>query len=325
MTKFQTKKSTFFNYFYIFSILFIICQMVITPMTAISAFGQGVIIWATKILPALLPFFVLTTLLSYTTFTSTVGKWLSPITNKLYGVGGVAGYVYLMSIMSGYPVGAKLTADLYRKDIITSPQAISISAFTSTSGPLFVIGTVGVGFFGSQKIGIIVLITHLLGALINGVFYRQKCNSNTHILGVKPITRNVLNDSMASSIASIMTVGGFIAIFYMILQLLLSLGIFNLPALLFAKVGISPDITIGIMSGLIEVTSGALALSQCHIGTDLAIILLSFLVSFGGISIHAQAYCFLKDFDMPYYKFLLQKFTHALISATLAVVFVLVF
>jgi nucleoside recognition membrane protein YjiH len=112
-----------------------------------QSFFQGLRLWATKVLPALLPFFILVKLLSYTTFSQTIGNFLSPITYRFYRVGGIAGYIYIMSILSGYPVGAKLTADFYKENYISKRQAHTISAFTSTSGPLFVLGTVGIGLF----------------------------------------------------------------------------------------------------------------------------------------------------------------------------------
>lgn len=320
MIKNKTKRNIFVNKFYIILLLCAILMLVILPQVAISSFSQGILIWGTKVLPALLPFFILTNLLSYTTFTATLGKYLSPITKKLYGVGGASGYVYIMSIISGYPVGAKLTADLYRNNIITKGQAKSITAFTSTSGPLFIIGTVGIGFFQSQKIGIIVLFSHLISALINGLLYKCKENKSINNIESSPPHSNVLNTSMTNSITSIMIVGGFIALFYMLLNLLNNINAFALPIMIFKKLGIQPNITNGIISGLIEVTTGAINLSLCGLNTELASIILSFLVSFGGLSIHTQAYCFLKEFDMPYWTFLIQKITHAIISASVTFV-----
>jgi len=324
MIKNKTKKQSILNILSIILILFFIILLIILPTNSITAFGQGVMIWATKILPALLPFFILTKLLSFTTFTATVGKFFSPITQKLYGVGGVAGYIYIISVLSGYPVGAKLTADLYKSDKITQSQAFTISAFTSTSGPLFIIGTVGIGFFKSQTIGIIVLISHFIGALLNGLIYRNKKTNNIYSLSTTTPT-NILNESMYSSIQSIMIVGGFIALFYMGLNLLLSLNFFDFIITPLEHLGIENNISTAIISGIIEVTTGALYLSECTLNNDIICLILSFLISFGGLSIHAQAFCFLKEFNMPYKKFLLQKITHAIISASVTFLIILIF
>jgi sporulation integral membrane protein YlbJ len=228
-----------------------------------------------------------------------------------------------MSILSGYPVGAKLTADIYKSNKINSAQAQTISSFTSTSGPLFIIGTVGIGFFNNQKIGIIVLISHLISALLNGLIYRNKKENKVSTLTFSQ-SNNILNESMTNSIQSIMVVGGFIAIFYMILNILLSINAFDLPLIMLEKIGINYNIGTSIISGLIEVTTGALKLSECGLNIKTSCTILSFLISFGGLSIHAQAYCFLKDFGMSYGKFLIQKVTHAILS-TLVTLIILLF
>lgn len=325
MENFKIKKHSFIQFFYILLILFIIMLLIIFPSLAIVNFSQGILIWATSVLPALLPFFILTKLLSYTQFTHTIGKFLSPITNKLYNVGGVAGYIYIMSIMSGYPIGAKLTADFYKSGKITKSQAHSISAFTSTSGPLFIIGTVGIGLFNNKTLGIIVLISHFIGAFINGILYRNKKDSYTLSISQPITTNNPLNESMTGSITSIMVVGGFIAIFYMILQLLISINAFALPIALLKLLGINENISTSLIAGIIEVTTGAKLLSQCQLNIILVAPILSFLISFGGLSIHAQAFCFLKDFNMSYGKFFIQKITHAIISTlvTLLIIFII--
>lgn len=324
MIKFKTKINQFNKYFFVFLLLSIILLLVIFPSTSIKSFYEGILIWATKVLPALLPFFILTKLLSYTQFISTLGKKFSPITKKLYHVGGISGYVYIMSIVSGYPVGAKLTSDLYSNKVITKKQAMTITSFTSTSGPLFVLGTVGIGLFNNTQLGYIILISHYIGALLNGLIYRQKDTSDTIILSTQK-SDNFLNESMTSSILSIMTVGGFIALFYMILHLLLSINAFEIFSILFNLLGVSSEVTTPILAGIFEVTTGCIMLSNTTLNIDIITIILSFLISFGGISIHAQAYCFLKNFDMPYSKFLLQKFTHAILSLLITVLIIVIF
>lgn len=324
MTKNKIKKIYFFKTSYILLLLLCILLLTIKPSLAMQTFFDGIRIWATKVLPALLPFFILTKLLSYTQFISSFGKIISPITNIIYGVGGASGYVYLMSVISGYPVGAKILSDLYSQKTITRSQAITITSFTSTSGPLFILGTVAIGLFNNIPLGIIIIISHYIGAIINGVFYKQKKSSDILIQN-QSFSSNYLSESMTNSIASIMTVGGFIALFYMILQLLLSLNIFSPITAFFNLLGIKKEITTAIICGIIEVTTGAIYLSPLQLNIYLTIPILTFLISFGGLSIHAQAFCFLKNFNMPYPLFLLQKLTQAIISTILSIIIMIIF
>lgn len=324
MTKSKTKLINYKNIIFIFAILLCIALMVITPEIAMNSFLEGIRIWGSKVLPSLLPFFLLTKLLTYTNFVTSTGKFLTPITSKLYGVGGVSGYIYVMSIISGYPVGAKLTSDFYKSGVINSKQATTITSFTSTSGPLFILGSVAIGLFHDSTLGVIILISHYLGALLNGFVYRRKWS---HMINTQTTLKseNFLNDSMVSSITSIMVVGGFIALFYMIISICISCNIFT-PLTNFLEIfGVDGKLSTSIICGLIEVTTGCIYLSNLSLSFLLKGSLLSFLISFGGFSIHAQAYCFLKNFNMPYPIFLLQKLTHAILSTLLTVLIIIIF
>ena len=153
--------------------------------------------------------------------------------------------------------------------------------------------------------------------------YKKDKNIQIQTIANQSINTNILSDSMTSSISAIMVVGGFIALFYMILQCCLHLNVFEIISLPLNKIGIPSNITNGIISGLIEVTSGAILLSQCSIPYHIIAPILSFLISFGGLSIHAQALCFLQSFKMKYSQFLLQKFTHAIISTLITTIIVI--
>ncbi len=323
MNKSKTKKINYLEIIYILLLITLIMLLVILPKNSISSFYDGIKIWATKILPSLLPFFILTQLLSSTPIISYLEKKISPITKKMYGVGGSSGYIYIMSIISGYPVGAKITSDLYESGKISRSEAISITSFTSTSGPLFILGTVAVGMLGNIKLGVIILLSHYIGALLNGLIYR--CRKNIQTNNIVTIQSSNTSSIIWSSIQSVLNIGAYVSLFYMIINLLLTLNIFSPLAKILSNIGVSSEITYGVLSGLIEVTTGQLLLAKSNLSIKLITILSTFIISFGGLSIHAQAYSYLQKFDMPYPLFLLQKLTHAILSTIIAILIILVF
>ena len=77
-----------------------------------------------------------------------------------------------MGIISGYPVGAKIVANLKENNLCTKLEAERLIAFTNNSGPLFIVGTVGVGMFYSPSLGLILLFTHVLSCLTVGFLFR---------------------------------------------------------------------------------------------------------------------------------------------------------
>lgn len=315
MNKIKTKKYNYLEVLYILLLLTIILLVVIFPSNSIGSFYNGISIWATKVLPSLLPFFILTKLLSYTNFIPYISKKITPLTRKLYNVDGYGGYIYIMSIISGYPTGAKITSELYKDGRITKGQAYTITAFTSTSGPLFILGTVGIALFHNIRLGIIVLLSHYIGALLNGLLYRCKeSNKSTLTLTHISHTENIILSSVNSSINAILNIGVLIALFYMITDLIIILNLFTPIVELLKIIGVDKNISISILSGILEITTGEIMLSSLTLSQNLGIIISTALVSFGGLSIHAQAYSYLQDIDMPYYKFLLQKITHCILA-----------
>ena len=80
--------------------------------------------------------------------------------NPLFNVPDVAIFPLIMGSISGYPIGAKVVSDIYTNNLISKKDAEKVLAFTNNSGPLFILGTVGIAFFNNQKIGLILLFTH---------------------------------------------------------------------------------------------------------------------------------------------------------------------
>ena len=306
----------------------IIIMFAISPKENMDASWEGVKVWALYLLPALFPFFILTKALSSLGTIKKVGDKLSGVTKFLFKAPGISMYVYLMSILSGYPVGGKLVADLYEDNSITRNEAIKITTFTSTSGPLFVVGTVGVGMLSDFRLGLIVLIAHYIGALLNGLLFRRygssiKENPNIKTAGqafeAVQQNKNVLENIMWSSIKSVLIIGGYVSIFSVFIQILtdyrLLYPINKLLDWLLSLIGLSSNIAPGITAGFFEITQGCLVLSETLLPLPILAIILTFIISFGGLCVHLQAMIFLKRFNMKISFYFLIKITQAILSA----------
>ena len=304
-------------------ICLIIALFIINPYQNMQACYNGLVVWCTSLVPALLPFFFLTRILGGLGLFTSLGNKLSPFTNKMYNCPGISAYVYIMSIISGYPVGAKLTADLYTDGKISKGQAERITTFTCTSGPLFIMGTVGSAMFGNVKLGIWVFVCHILGATLNGLLYRKHSLDSSIICNMQTQKKdsNMLENAMHSSISSVTVVGGYVALFFMIISMIntynLFLPITNVVSNLF---NVDGSVVNSICNGLVEMTRGCLDLSKCPLSFGTQLILLTGLISFGGVSIHLQALTFLKKFNISIKFYLKQKCTQTIISIVIALV-----
>ena len=67
---------------------------------------------------------------------------------------GIGAYAFIMGIISGYPVGAKIVTEFRKNGDCSRAEAERLLAFTNNSGPLFIIGSVGISMFGNTLIRI---------------------------------------------------------------------------------------------------------------------------------------------------------------------------
>ena len=309
-----------------FFLFITIILVTISPSKYITTTFFGIKTWATIVLPSLFFFFILTKLLMQSKTSFIITSSFDKAFSKLYNVKNYSGYIFLMSSLSGYPLGAKLTYEFYNQKLITKNEAKRLLSFCSTSGPMFIIGSVGVGLFLNQKLGIIIFLSHILSALINGLIYRKrdkeekyKEDENKLIYkkeNLPTIKKENLNDIMYNTIISVLMIGGYITICFAFLEVISSLQILNL---------INVPILQSIIKGIIEVTNGCVSLSTINCSIKVLCVIITSLISFGGISIHLQNYMFFSKIGISYKYFLLTKVTHTIISIILSSIFSAIF
>ena len=151
--------------------VFTIC-LIIFSKTNLTATKSGLELWATSVLPSLLPFFIAVELLKYTDIIKILGKLFNPIMRPIFNVPGAASFALIMGIISGYPTGAKIVSDFKKEGICSDIECERLIAFTNNSGPLFIISTVGISFLGDTRTGILLFITHILACLSVGFLFR---------------------------------------------------------------------------------------------------------------------------------------------------------
>lgn len=313
-------KRNFQNIIFSGLILTIMLLIILNPAVFSKSTISGIKLFFYSVLPGLFPFMFLTKLLTELGLVFKVSKRFSKLSNKLFGTPGVSIYCFIMSILSGYPIGAKIICDLYQKNLITEEDAKRMSIFCTTSGPIFVIGAVGVGMLSSFKIGVIIYISHILSSLICGLAYNlifktKGQTQTTVILATNEKDTNIFSSCLSDTINSLLMVGGYITIFYLLTEVLdilkIVAGISQSFSVCFNKININQETLSGIIYGVVEVTHGVKALSMLQI-PNYAIV--CSLISFSGISIIMQSLAFLKTAKIKARTFIFSKCVQAIIS-----------
>lgn len=303
----------------------LILALIINPARYIQSVYAGLLLFANSVLPSLFPFFFFSkALTAIGTATMLANSFRKPI-RLLYNAPPTASYIMIMSMLSGYPIGACLISNYYEQGLITSQEASKIATFTSTSGPLFIIGTVASGFLNNTVYGYIILAAHYLGSMINGIIYRGKRNPNASPdTKIKDNSIDItLSDIATSSIANILLVGAYIAIFSMVIDFLIDIKVIAALSNALNLIGCPREIANGAIISLVEVTRGLFILSQSNINIRILLPLICSLISFGGLSITMQSITFLSKCKIAASRYLLTKFTQAAISFIICYLFTL--
>lgn len=91
----------------------------------------------------------------------------------LFNVPGSGAFAVALGITSGYPVGAKISNELFEEGECTKEESERLLSFTNTSGPLFIISVIGISMFNNPQIGTILLTTHFLASLTVGLIFKN--------------------------------------------------------------------------------------------------------------------------------------------------------
>lgn len=316
-----TKKigQPFLNYLLTALIIFFLVCMILQPAKFISQALNGISAWAFNVLPSVLPFMFFTRVLSALNTMSKLTRPFSVLSTKLFNTPPISFYAFFMAILSGYPVGSKMVADLYLQGQITKQDSFKMTSFCSTSGPMFIVGAVGIGMFKSSTIGYVLFASHVIGAFINGLIYRNlKIKDEDKIPTLEnDINRSTsktfdLSDIVLNSTLSILSVGCIITIFFIIIECFSPI------------LNLLPQNLAYFLEGCIEITKGCLDLATLP-SKFWAVSLCSFVISFGGISTLLQSVTMLSKVKMPIKLFALQKLTHAVLSFIITIILLLIF
>lgn len=314
---------------FIISVIVIIFNtlVIFNPTIVMGAARAGALLWFNNVLPSLLPFMVGTNILLRLGAVDFLGKLLEPVMRPLFGVSGKGAFALAMGAASGYPIGAQICANMRENEQISQTEAQRLLSFVNNSGPLFMIGAIGAGMFGNERIGYFILTSNLAGAVLTGMlfkFYKRKDEKGDLLKKrnalIKPAKSRpfgkILSESVFKSLESLLQIAGFIMLFSVLLKILETIGLIGLGAGLLYDLGIpgGREIIEPAIYGFIEITNGANSLASLGAERNV-IILCAALVAFGGMSIFSQSIAFLSKTDINPLIYFLSKLLNAVLTA----------
>ena len=307
------KKKLYLKIFISFILFLFLIILLLNPKKYIAVTLDGLKLWVAVILPSVFPYAVITTLITSLNSLSLAFNKFTPLSKRLFNTNGVGLYAFTLSVISGYPIGSKTVADLKENGLLSNSEAIRCSCFCSSSSPMFIIGSVGTLMLNDIKAGVIIFISHFIATVLNGLIFRFYKGENDikNKLTDKPVD-NIIYQSVYSGVISILVVGGIVTLCFLICHILTDFKVLSPLTSLFSLIFKDSWLGEGFIKSLIEVSCGAKIMANSN--SNLLLPLLSFSISFGGLSVFAQSIALLKTAKIKIAPFVLSKLTQAIFS-----------
>ena len=309
------------------------------PDNCLKSARYGLDLWFNTVLPSLFPFVLATFMLLETGLIRLVAHFFAPITRFLFNAPGESAYIFLTAALSGYPVGARLAAELYQTGRMSETDAQAIIRFTSVSGPLFITGAVSAGMLGLPEAGIYLASTHYLAALLTGVIFGLFRHRRTKTVPLPRITFReamsqfradaakcppigaLMADGVEKAMALMLRIGGYIILFSVIMEILSVTGALSLLTSLYLPIanliGVEVQGVSAMILGSLEATTGCAKIAALGVPLTLMLPMIASVIAFGGLCVHMQTHAVCAAAKLKPKGFALAKTVHGTLSSLL--------
>lgn len=300
------------------------------PQDSATAVQEGLNLCAQVIIPALFPFFILSSMVIDLGFSHGLGQGLKGIMSPLFRLNGNCATALVLGFVGGYPVGAKTAVNLYQQGLCSKIEAQRMLAFCNNSGPAFILGVIGAGIFANGQVAMVIYLSHLLACVTVGILFRfyhydqgPSPTAQHHHQEGKPFLPTFLS-AVSKAMDSTYHICGFLLCFTVLIRLLSSTGILSLFAkvsnLILLPFGFPQDYGTGLLIGLLELSSGVTSLSASPNPTH-QVVMISFLLGWAGLSVHCQVLRFLQETDLSQGSYFMGNLLQGLFSGGYALLF----
>lgn len=263
-------------------LLLFFLYLLVFPETALESTRSGLLLWYHSVLPVLFPFMLVSSLLLKFDLMKHLPHFLTAPFEKLFSISSHGSFALWIGFLCGFPMGAKITADLYAEGKLSEPEARFLYGFVNNVSPAFILSYVSVSQMNLPQYKLLFLLNILGAAFLYGWITARIFSRKAHGFPKASIQALDLNDTYAvidgciyTTVFNTVKLGVYITMFKIISDAFLAFFSLTNPFLLF-------------LGASIEVTGGIHLLAASQLPDSLKFILVNALCAFGGLSALAQ-------------------------------------
>lgn len=301
-------------------VLVLFLAMLFSPKAVFDGAESGLLLWFQVVFPTLFPFMLVSGLMLSGGGLVVISRIFGRLFSTLFATSPNGSFAVIAGFLCGYPMGAKVSADLVRSGRISRDEGAYLLSFCNNTSPIFIMNFIVWKTFDREELMIPTLLI-LIGvpaflSLFFRRFYlkgRKKFSdlSDKKKNNVKLLNFEMLDSCLADSFESIVKVGLYIIFFSILIAL---------PG----KLSAGHPLLAGILPAL-EMTNGILMIHKAAPDLTVSYPLILGLTSFGGFCSAAQTKCMLKAASLPILPYIIQKLTAAAAASLLGIVYMHVF
>lgn len=305
--------------------------LILSPSMTNKSVKLGMNYCFNLLIPSLFPFMFISSFIVMIAMNMGCNKTISKITKFIFFLPGYTLPLILLSLVGGYPVGAKCAKILFDNKKITTKQLNFIMCFCVNSGPAFIITILGEQILSDRFMGLIIFLIQVILAILIGVFVGIKeriTDKNFYFENdffEKKKEDNIFESFVVSAKVvseSLIEMCALIIVFSVLIGLLNDFGIFKiLSDFLFKKFGMSVLDAKTFFISFLEITSACVQ----SIGYNVSPIILAFAVGFGGLCAHLQIIAILRGSGFDFRKFLFFRLINGILTSFVVYIFVILY
>ena len=296
--------------------LYLILTLVLTALLilkgadAILYVKDALYLCTEMIIPPLFPFFVCSGILIYSGFCQSISKIFAPVMKPLFNVNANGSIAFILGIISGYPLGAVTACQLYEAGYVSKSETERLLAFCNNSGPLFILGSVGIGLYAGLDVGIILYVSHILGAVLVGIcmrsYSKDKHTAPDYKLSVDEKSMSeIFSASLTNAANSMLNICAAVVFFSTASRLLIDALPFEMPPFVY---------------GLFEFSSGNKYIAESGYAPIQKLIMASVITGFAGLSVHMQVLSKTASKGLSMKPYIIGKIMHGLFSGAVTAI-----
>lgn len=294
----------------------------------IAGVRKGIDISLNLVIPSMFIFIVISNFILASNLKNIISVPFNFITSKLFKINSLETAIFILSLIGGYPVGAKLLANSVNAKYLSPQKASILLSYCVNCGPAFLISGIGGVILGNAQLGIFMYISQIFACLIVGFISSFLLSNNIELQPINSTkstqtlqttqttqttpttpTSKLLVTSVIDAVKSLSIICGFVVFFCAISPILINI--------------FSNFIDEVLLNGILEVTAG------CNLVTTLnplqGILYASCFVSFGGICVILQIFAMLLNTGISMKYFFLFKPLYILINVGITYIFLNLF